>query len=362
MLVLLAIVSLLQVLLAAFLVAGTFRKPRIQAAGQAPISVIIALRNEQENLLVNLDSWVTQDFAGEWELVLVLDRCTDASAGIVKGFAQKFPRIKVVEISETALGWAPKKFALQQGIRQAKHGRLAFTDADCHLEAGWLRGMDQAFSAGAELVLGVGPLKRKPGVLNALARFETWMTAIMYTGLAGWGHAYMGVGRSMGYTRALWEKAGGFEGHKDRLSGDDDLLVNAVGKSARIQVLNEKGSRAYSDAPGTWPDWISQKLRHHSAAPAYSFSSQLILVCVHGLHAIFYLSLVLAFLCSDQPGWVAVVAGCRFLASTSLWAFTSWPDRSDLLLWAPLLDFCYLLYIIVIGPVGMILPPKWKGK
>lgn len=327
-----------------------------------PITVLIAARNEATRLRRHLPAVLTQDWAGEWELLVVLDRCTDNSRQVLEEFASRHLRLQWLEIRETPLGWSPKKYALSQGIAAARHDRIALTDADCSPEPGWLAAMDSAMGEGVELVLGQGPYERHPGLLNLLIRFETYMTALLYTGLAAWGLPYMGVGRNLGYRRSFFERAGGFGEARARLSGDDDLLVNRAAAAGSTRLMTTPGSRTFSEAPMTWRDWIGQKLRHMSAAPAYGTRSKLILGAFHGLHFLFYLSLMLALCVSSLPGWAAVIWGCRAIGVAILVALTDWPHRKDLLLLSPLLDALYALYIAMIGPAGMFAQPKWRGK
>jgi hypothetical protein len=213
-----------------------------------------------------------------------------------------------------------------------------------------------------ELVLGQGPYRRQPGLLNLLVRFETYMTALLYTGLAAWGLPYMGVGRNLGYRRSFFERAGGFGTARGRLSGDDDLLVNRAAAAATTACMTWPGSRSFSDAPPSWTAWIGQKLRHLSAAPAYGIRSKLILGAFHGLHLIFYLSLMLAFCISAQPEWAALIWGGRAIVVAIMVLLTDWPDRNDLLLLSPVLDVLYACYIALIGPAGMFAQPKWRRK
>lgn len=361
---LLLVVAGLNALFLALLVAGWRAAPRPHASlpPGPPISVLIAARNEAPRLRRHLGSVLAQDWPGEWELLVVLDRCTDDSLQVLEGLSVAHPRLRWLEIHTTPPGWSPKKYALSEGIAAARHDRLALTDADCHVEPGWLTAMDRAMGEGVELVLGQSPYEKRPGLLNLLIRFETYMTALLYTGLAGLGQPYMGVGRNLGYRRSFFERAGGFGATRGRLSGDDDLLVNQAAAPGSTVAMTTPGSRSISDAPRTWGAWIAQKLRHMSAAPAYGTRSKLILGAFYGLHILFYLSLMLALCVSAQPEWAALIWGCRAIFVAMLVFFTDWPDRNDLLLMSPVLDLLYACYVAMIGPAGMFAQPKWRGK
>jgi len=329
----------------------------------APLSVIIAARNEGHHLQPHLEAVLSQSYPSDFEVLLVLDRCTDDSEKIAEEMQVKHSHLRIIGISETPPDWAPKKWAVHQGIAAARHEYLALTDADCLPEAGWLKAMGRQFSQGANLVLGLGPYEKAPGLLNALVRFETYVTAVLYMGLARMGKPYMAVGRNLGYTKAFFEGAGGFAGHQDRLSGDDDLLVNAAGKEGEIGLNTAYNGKTYSKAPGGWNQWWRQKIRHLSAGSAYSRESLFLLAIFHGLHAIFYISLVVVLCGTPLTGEAWAIYGFRTLLTLICLVLPAnkWRFNAPLL-WFPLLDLLYVLYNLILVPASTFFQPKWEHK
>lgn len=95
------------------------------------------------------------------------------------------------------------------GIAQAQHEWVVLTDADCRpASPRWLRHVAGKTGPATEVILGYGPLEKRPGFLNAFARFETAMTAIQYFSYALAGIPYMGVGRNLAYRKAALTGAG----------------------------------------------------------------------------------------------------------------------------------------------------------
>ncbi|HHG84262.1 MAG TPA: glycosyltransferase, partial [Bacteroidetes bacterium] len=70
------------------------------------ISVIVAARNEAENLPQLLAGLQKQDFSGDYEVILVLDRCTDGSQALVQDYAAGTLRLRVLQIAETPPNWS----------------------------------------------------------------------------------------------------------------------------------------------------------------------------------------------------------------------------------------------------------------
>ncbi len=324
------------------------------------ISVLIAAKNEAENLRRFLPGVLNQDFRGNYEVIVALDRCTDASEGIVAELQTRHPHLKSIVIDNLPDGWTGKKYALQQAIQSAGYDCLAFTDADCELPPHWLSGMAREFAKGNQLVLGVSPYAPAKGFLNLLIRFETWMTAILYIGLAKLGLPYMAVGRSLGYRKSWFEAVGGFKDIAHRLSGDDDLLVNRHANPRKTGFLTDLETQVLSLPKTTWREWMRQKIRHGSAGSAYKPASILILSLIHGLHLIFYLSLIVVLCVQPAFGWALMIYLLRTAAMIAILASLPWRNKVALLVAFPLLDVAYLIYLALLAPAAALIQPKWN--
>jgi cellulose synthase/poly-beta-1,6-N-acetylglucosamine synthase-like glycosyltransferase len=328
-----------------------------------PLSVVVAAHNEEQNLPRLFESLAYIEYEGQWEIILVLDRCTDASAQIARQHSHQLRNLRILEVHETPAGVSPKKHALAAGIRAAAFDRLLFTDADCEVGPHWLREVDRHVPDDKELVLGLGPYRRAKGLLNLFIQYETLLTGTQYIALASLGMPYMAVGRNLAYRRIFFDRADEFSAFRHRLSGDDDLPVNHFGKRQKLAVLTTRASLTWSTPPATLRGWIRQKLRHFSAAPAYTLRSKVVLALLHGCHAVFYISLFGAFFLLPDTAWVAGVWCGRSIAAMALLLTlpTPWRDRR-ITPWFPLLDLLWFVYYLLAGPVGILTRPTWKKR
>ena len=86
------------------------------------VSIIISARNEQKNIANLLTSLAQLTYPKDkLEIIIVNDRSSDKTAEMLKIAENEFPKISVIHIKETPLGWAPKKWALQQAIEKSKY-------------------------------------------------------------------------------------------------------------------------------------------------------------------------------------------------------------------------------------------------
>lgn len=229
------------------------------------VSVIIACRNELQNLKSNLQYIINQRYP-EFEIVIIDDNSTDGTYEYVSNLANTSPcSIKLVKNDGKG-----KKIALSCGVRAASYEHLFFTDADCRpASEHWISGMMLHFDEANPLVVGYGELSGKT-FASRFSSYDATLIAMQYMGFASLGHAYMAVGRNIAYSRKLWDTLGGFASHSDLASGDDDLFVREAAKHIRPTVCFLHEAKTISPAKDSIVKLLKQKSRHVSTSARYS--------------------------------------------------------------------------------------------
>ncbi len=232
-----------------------------------PLTVIISAKNEAENLRNFLPLILNQSYP-EFELIVVNDVSTDGAKNILSELQSSYNNLQVLEIEgEHSKG---KKNAVTKAVSAAKYEYLVFTDADCYpISENWLKKIASAYSENTEIIIGYGAYQKQKGLLNKLIRFETLFNAMQYMSFAIFGFPYMGVGRNLSYNKSVWIKNGGFLKHKNILSGDDDLFVNAAATKKNIKILTDSESKTVSIPKNKFRDYLKQKKRHLSTGKYY---------------------------------------------------------------------------------------------
>jgi len=111
------------------------------------ISVLIPARNESVNIRRTLDALLLQNYPA-FEVVVADDRSDDDTPRILREFAAKDRRLRLVEIRELPEGWTGKSHALQQAAAVARGDLFLFLDADVALDPGALSVLASHFLAG----------------------------------------------------------------------------------------------------------------------------------------------------------------------------------------------------------------------
>ncbi|MCI5057633.1 MAG: glycosyltransferase [Flavobacteriales bacterium] len=304
---------------------------------QEKISVIIAAKNEAHNLKKNLPHILKQEKV-DYEVIIVDDHSNDNTKEIIDSFEDA--RILYFRLGENRSG---KKDALSFGIQHAQNEYLIFTDADCiPASEMWLFKVSTHFQ-NTPIVLGIGKLIKKNGLLNKLIRFDANQIALTYISHAKLGLPYMGVGRNMGYTKKIFSEVDGFQKHKDLASGDDDLFIQSLSNQS-CSAITDPESFTLSKTQNTLAEWLHQKSRHISTSKRYK-RRDLFLLSLYNLNRYVYLfSLLLISLVQKQFWWIIFGSLLIFILVRILFYYRPLKRLEELDIWliSPLLELMTL--------------------
>jgi glycosyltransferase involved in cell wall biosynthesis len=281
-------------------------KPAAKKKTRKPVSVIICAKNEEENLKRFLPKVLEQEYP-DFEVVVVNDGSTDGTEDLLAEMKVRYNHLRYTSIPLNEKFKHGKKLAVTIGIKAATHDHLVMTDADCYPASDqWLQIMASHLAGKKEIVLGYGGYERRKGLLNALIRYETVVTAIQYFSRAIAGKPYMGVGRNLAYKKELFFKNKGFANHYHLASGDDDLFVNQHATRENTAWVIQKEAHTISRPEITFRNWIHQKKRHLSAGNKYRKGTKFRLATDHLTRMMVYILVVVLGIISP---WRYVILG-----------------------------------------------------
>jgi cellulose synthase/poly-beta-1,6-N-acetylglucosamine synthase-like glycosyltransferase len=140
------------------------------------VSVVLAARDEEENIQGRLDNLLAQDYpADKLEIVVVSDGSRDRTVELVRQHGGQ--RLKVVELEQSG----GKAAALNAGVLQASGEIVIFCDARQRFEPGVVRELAANFhdpqigAVSGELVLAQGGSSAIREEMGAYWRYETWI-------------------------------------------------------------------------------------------------------------------------------------------------------------------------------------------
>ncbi len=306
-------------------------------------AILIAVKNEEENILKNLPSLFDQ-YPKDIEFVVVDDYSTDNS---VEKLNQIFA---LEEIKVLKNDFNPgKKQAISYAISKIDKEYLLLTDADCFVKSKyWAKKMFEKFDSKTSIVLGYSPYTGS-SLLHRFIRFETFIAALQYFSYYLLRIPYMGVGRNMAIRKSLFVENDGYEKHIDIKSGNDDLFVNDNASFENTSIQVDPDSFVYSTPSDSLTGFIKQKSRHVSTSFRYKFLHKLLLGIYSFSHIGFYIALIFSFFV--LPFYVSFSIWFFRLLIIYLTAYKSFIKlkENDLMIYLPILDFFMFLYYTFIG-------------
>ncbi|MCC7430003.1 glycosyltransferase [bacterium] len=340
---------------------GLLKTRKINDPKQVFVSVIVAARNEEQNLLNLINSFKNQTYQN-FELIVVNDRSTDKTLEILEALQKSFSKLKVVSVTEVLI--APKKNALTLGISQAKGEILFFTDADCFPQKNWIEKTLAYFSKNTGLVVGFSPVKNDVFSLKSLLfELDSLSLACVSAGTIGLGFPMTCTGRNLAYRKEVFDEVGGFSKIANFVSGDDDLFLHLVRDLTKWEIVFCTESFVGTNPPKTLKAFVNQRLRHASKSKSYNFKSILVLLCVYVLNLwlflfpLFYFANLVSL--ENFLSVLLVKSLVEFLVVFwGIWVYKNW----KLLLIFPLLEVLHVPYVVILGFLGQFASFDWKQQ
>jgi glycosyltransferase involved in cell wall biosynthesis len=198
-------------------------------------SIVVTVRNEARHIADLLDSLVVQEPPFE---VLVIDAdSTDGTQAIVRGYAQRYGFIRLLEHGGT------RGEARNRGVKEAAGDVVAFIDGDCIANPFWLRQMRETLkssdvAAGRTIQIGYY-------AFEALHRVE----------LERHGQDVTFPSCNLAYWKEVFQKVEGFD---DWMITAEDIDLNLRAVDAGATIVPNDGAIVYHRARDTITKFLKQ--------------------------------------------------------------------------------------------------------
>lgn len=244
---------------------------------QKRVAVVIAMRNEAENIPTLLQAFEAQETGTPFEVIIIDDHSEDGSLELVRKHWAKKIQLQVLESRGKG-----KKDALTTGIFSTTAEIILITDADCIPDAGWVATMANEFNDPyCTFAGGMIRPKNSEGILGATLAIETVCLQVVSAGMFKLGNPIMCNGANMGFTRQFFTNVQGFS-NDTFVSGDDaSLLAKAkMHTPGGIRWVKSRDAMVSAPMAVTIKDAIKQRHRWLSKAKVFSSPLQTITALV----------------------------------------------------------------------------------
>jgi len=237
--------------------------PKLAEEELPSISIIVAARNEEENILECIKSLDSLEYPeNRIEIILVDDNSTDATGKIIDEYIEKKPKFQKILSTEPRGDLKGKTLAITNAIEFTKNEIILTTDADCIVSTKWAKTIASYYID--ENVAIVNGMTNQFEVNNFAGMQSVDFICLLSaaSGTINIGKPMSCIGNNMSYRKSVYNEVGGYENLKFSVTEDFRLLI-AVNNLKKYKIIYpiDKDSLVTSKACKTWKDLYHQKKR-----------------------------------------------------------------------------------------------------
>jgi cellulose synthase/poly-beta-1,6-N-acetylglucosamine synthase-like glycosyltransferase len=321
------------------------------------VSILIAARNEEDNLAHCLESILAVEYpADKFEILIGDDKSDDQTGEIADAFAIRYPQVKSYTIYKQEIKGNGKANVLAQLARKAKGEFLFITDADIRVPVQWLKAMLLGMSEGVAMVTGTSVVVGT-NILAYMQQIDWLFATGMLKVVSDLGIPVTTMGNNMLVRKSAYEEIGGFEALPFSVTEDLELFNHIKEKYKTVNlfspnVLNE------SKPEKSLYELLAQRKRWMRGA----FELPAIMVVLLAMQASFFV-IILGLLILD-PILALGVLGLKFAFRYIFVSMVVYKLNDRINIFGSLIFEFYtavfsivsLIYYFIPGPID------WKGR
>jgi cellulose synthase/poly-beta-1,6-N-acetylglucosamine synthase-like glycosyltransferase len=322
-------------------------------------SIIIAARNEENNLCDCLESVANQTYPSSlYEIIIINDGSTDNTEMICNEFIKRYSNIKLIQAKDDAI-IRGKANALAQGIEAAKGEIILITDADCTVPVTWVQETANRYDTTVGLIGGF-TLQKASTPFEGMQSLDWTFILGMAAATAGLNYPLGSIGNNLSFRRSAYEQVGGYRKLKFSVTEDYTVVQAIIGttKWKYLYPINVKLLVESKPCPN-YKSLIDQKHRWGTGGldikPA-GFAIMAVGFCMH----------LSPFIMLFWGGVIEAAAALtiKFIADyIFLYQILQRLDRKEELRWFSWFEIYFLIYVLLLPFLvffgGKV---KWKGR
>jgi cellulose synthase/poly-beta-1,6-N-acetylglucosamine synthase-like glycosyltransferase len=334
------------------------------------ISIVIAARNEEENIGKCIDAILAQQYPKHlFEVIIVDDHSTDATAAIVNNYTER--RVQYIDLArhigddEQILAY--KKKAIATGIAHSSGDLIITTDADCIAPLLWLMELAALYEQENPVMI-VAPVDFIND--NSIVQVFQSLDFMSMQGITAASHnmhlGNMSNGANLAFSKAAYNSVDGYAGIDHLASGDDYLLMMKLQKaySGRISYLKSQTAIVRTAPQPDWKGFYRQRVRWASKSGKYDDRKMTIVLSFVYLFNVSFLFMAIAGIFNTAYlgllGLCFAVKVCAELIY--LYPVAGFFNKKRQLFIFPFLQPLHIFYIILVGFAGFAGTYQWKGR
>jgi len=322
------------------------------------ISILVAARNEEGNILSCLESLDKLIYPPKkLEIIIVDDASTDNTLKISSSFIHGKEKFRIIHLQENEqVVLRGKVRAMSEGIKLTSGEIILTTDADCIVNPFWAKTIASHYLKDVGVVNGFTS-QIVDGTFSGMQAIDFIYLLFIASGTINLGKPISCIGNNMSFRKTAYNETGGFENLPFSVT-EDFLLLNSIQNLKKYKVIHplNRDSLVISKPASRISELFNQKKRWAVGG---------IDTPPIGISLMFWAFLTNLFLLLTpfffNANWLYLVI---FKIATDL--FVLWPIHQKLglqrnLKYFLVFEIYYIVYVIVL-PVAILFNKKVKWK
>ena len=262
-----------------------------------PVSVIICVKNEDENLLKNLPLILKQEYPARFEVIVVNEGATNETDIIISKLKRKYKNLKSTFVPNGIKLIVPRKLAVTLGVKAALNEWIVFTNADCMpKDKFWLKRIARNFLPETDFVFAHSVMFKTKGLLNKMITYDSLFRQLKLFGYALHKKPITSMINNFALRKSVFINNKGFKKILTLPKGDLELIANRYSAKNNTRVETASGSTVWSNAQESFSEWFYSRENEFFINRQLRFSSILRLSVEMFFRIVFYLSFIACLL------------------------------------------------------------------
>ncbi|TDI79346.1 MAG: glycosyltransferase [Caldithrix sp.] len=346
-----------------FIYLGTHRLNYPKTNHLPKISILVALRDEEQTLKPCVESLLQLDYPKEsFEILLINDRSSDRTPELIEELKKKSDQIKTLHIKSGIPGLSGKANAIAQGMENCSGELILVTDGDCRVPPSWAKEHAAYYQQNVGMVGGFTLLDEKNDGASLFGKIQSLDWAYLLsvgTGFMGFGIPLSVLGNNFSFRREAYEEVGGYRNMGFTIIEDFALMKTLVKKTSwKVLYPIDSKMLVYSHPMSTIIKFYRQRKRWSAGGKEVGFYGKFLMLISVMVHLLIPISF---FIFNFQLSFLALL-GVLLADFSLLFRTIGLVRRRDLLKYFLLWEGFYFLYTILFTPV-LLFPTtvKWKN-
>jgi len=328
------------------------------------VSVVIAVRNEQENIKRLVKNLKDQNYDKNlYNVIIIDDHSSDDTWSILCKEELNWSNLVVLSMDSNKYG---KKNAILKAVNYSESEIILTSDADCFFSSDWITNMTSCFlDKKVNLVSGPVSFNNELTVFSKIQTLEFLSLVASGAGAIGINKPIFCNGANMAYRKEVFLEVNNYS-NNTIASGDDVFLLHMVKKfyPGSIVFVKKFESIVYTQSILSFREFINQRIRWTSKSSSYKdMFSVLISLLVFIVNLLF--PVLLMFSLYDYM-FIYLFLLFFFIKSLVdilfLFPVLKFFKRLELIKWILPLQIPYSFYITLIVIISNFMPFNWKGR